>query len=593
MSIPPTAKPNRLGVLAGDVAGLPERPPPRRRRRRHRRPGGRGRRPTRVSSSPGLAGDRLGRSQRSRLRHDVPVPRAAAQQQRQRRCRSAHRGHPSSSRSTRSRVLETRTDQASGQIGYNGIEADRRAASSKVKVDRAGSLVPDDATTVFLNVIAVNTAADGFVTVFPCGSPQPFAASFNPIAGAITHNLVAAKVGTGGNVCIFTSSSTDLVADIAGFHPATSQYVSTAARAAARDAHAASRAARTATPVPSRRRQHDHPEGDAGVGTANVPADAKAVFLNVAAVNSHRRRLRHGVPVRVATTARREPHRHPRRSCGPTSSRRRSGPAAPCACTSARAPTSSADLQGFVPKPSPFVSTVPERVLETRETDRSGQLLGEQAEGRPDDRGQGDRFRHHQDPVRCRHRAAQRVGHRVGDQTASSRCSRAGRRDRSQRASTSPVTPRPTSSSPRSATVAGCASTPRRRRISSPTSPGTSRVPSSRDRVSPRSCGTGRRCASRSRCRVRPRAGMLGRVVADRRGGCARRCSTICTSCADRERSCASYGSVLRVPHRGRPARWIARNVGTDPLHGSSFPASWSPPIEYHASNCRDPCGSR
>ena len=30
-------------------------------------------------------------------------------------------------------------------------------------------MVPDDASTVFLNVTAVNTAADGFVTVYPCG----------------------------------------------------------------------------------------------------------------------------------------------------------------------------------------------------------------------------------------------------------------------------------------------------------------------------------------------------------------------------------------------------------------------------------------
>ena len=43
--------PNSYGVLAGDVAGLPQRAPSRRRRRRHRRPGGRGRRAGRCTWS--------------------------------------------------------------------------------------------------------------------------------------------------------------------------------------------------------------------------------------------------------------------------------------------------------------------------------------------------------------------------------------------------------------------------------------------------------------------------------------------------------------------------------------------------------------
>ena len=91
----------------------------------------------------------------------------------------------------------------------------------------AGSLVPNDAKTAYLNVTAVNTASDGFVTAYPCDAARPLASSLNPIAGLITANLVAAPIGSDGNVCLFTNVATDLVADLAGYHPAAAAYVPT------------------------------------------------------------------------------------------------------------------------------------------------------------------------------------------------------------------------------------------------------------------------------------------------------------------------------------------------------------------------------
>ena len=71
-----------------------------------------------------------------------------------------------------------------------------------------------------LNVTAVFPSGPGYLTVFPCGSPQPLASNVNYPAGQVVPNAVLAKVGTDGKVCIFTLADTDLVVDVNGYVPA-------------------------------------------------------------------------------------------------------------------------------------------------------------------------------------------------------------------------------------------------------------------------------------------------------------------------------------------------------------------------------------
>jgi hypothetical protein len=115
-------------------------------------------------------------------------------------------------------VLETRA--AEGRINYSGTKP-IAGQTIELKVRGFGTTnVPADAGTVLLNLTATETAPDGFVTVFACGSPQPLASNIN-LTGVTTANLVAAPVGDGGRMCIFTSNSTHLVADINGYFPGT------------------------------------------------------------------------------------------------------------------------------------------------------------------------------------------------------------------------------------------------------------------------------------------------------------------------------------------------------------------------------------
>jgi Repeat of unknown function (DUF5650)/Putative Ig domain len=157
-----------------------------------------------------------------------------------------------------------------------------RTADSTMELtvaSRGGVLA--NAQAVSLNITAIDAAADGFATVFPCGSAKPNASNLNYVAGGTRANAVITKVGAGGKVCIYVSSATQLIVDVNGSFPATSLLVS-ANPARVLDTRPSGetvdnleragglRAVGSITTVPI-------------AGRANVPANAKAVIVNVTA----------------------------------------------------------------------------------------------------------------------------------------------------------------------------------------------------------------------------------------------------------------------------------------------------------------------
>jgi hypothetical protein len=127
---------------------------------------------------------------------------------------------------TPARLLETRARNAPTVDGQSWGEG-RRAVGQTTELVVAGrGGVPADAPTVALNMTVTEPLGDGFVTVFPCGSARPNASNINFVAGQTVANLVIAKVGIGGKVCVFNSASTHLVADVTGWLSAASGYES-------------------------------------------------------------------------------------------------------------------------------------------------------------------------------------------------------------------------------------------------------------------------------------------------------------------------------------------------------------------------------
>jgi hypothetical protein len=116
--------------------------------------------------------------------------------------------------SSPARALDTRTglrtDGGAGPVPAN-------VTVPLVLTGRAG--VPaTGATAVTMNVTVTGPAADGYLTVFPCGEAPPGASNLNFVAGQTVPNLVTVPLGVGGQVCLSSFAPADVIADVAGWY---------------------------------------------------------------------------------------------------------------------------------------------------------------------------------------------------------------------------------------------------------------------------------------------------------------------------------------------------------------------------------------
>ena len=77
--------------------------------------------------------------------------------------------------------------------------------------------VPAAATTVGLNVTAVNATGPAWVKVFPCGQPAPETSNNNTSPDRIVASQALVPIGAGGAVCIAANITTDIVVDVQGW----------------------------------------------------------------------------------------------------------------------------------------------------------------------------------------------------------------------------------------------------------------------------------------------------------------------------------------------------------------------------------------
>jgi hypothetical protein len=84
--------------------------------------------------------------------------------------------------------------------------------------------VPTNASAVALNLTITGPTGSGWATVYPCGTPRPNASNINFTSGATIANSVITKLGTNGDVCIYTDKTTHLITDVAGYFTNNSGY---------------------------------------------------------------------------------------------------------------------------------------------------------------------------------------------------------------------------------------------------------------------------------------------------------------------------------------------------------------------------------
>jgi len=77
-------------------------------------------------------------------------------------------------------------------------------------------------TAVSLNLTAAGPVAEGYVTVWPCGSPKPGTSNVNFVKDQVVPNAVIAQVDSTGKVCIASSAGTHVFVDVNGWFGANS-----------------------------------------------------------------------------------------------------------------------------------------------------------------------------------------------------------------------------------------------------------------------------------------------------------------------------------------------------------------------------------
>jgi hypothetical protein len=164
------------------------------------------------------------------------------------------------------RILDTRL----GTGGWRGLVP----GGTTVQLTVTGaSGIPGDAQAAALNVTVTSGTQGGWVTIFPCGQAVPNASSLNYLPGQTVANMVIAKIGSSGRVCLRPSGTTHLIVDANGYFPAGTSYLPLQP---ARAADTRNGTGVRPGPVPA--------FGVLAVpvaGRYGVPADAAAVSMNV------------------------------------------------------------------------------------------------------------------------------------------------------------------------------------------------------------------------------------------------------------------------------------------------------------------------
>jgi len=170
---------------------------------------------------------------------------------------------------------------AAARIGANEVQVLPIVGTRLSLADGNKSSVPTGATGVMINVTAVGPETAGFMTIWPCGIERPLASHLNFEPGQTIANGVIAAIGGEGEVCVYSTSATDLVVDIAGWFENSSYQALTPGRLL--DTRQTGTLLSPTNPI-SLDVSDILVQGISGQ-TISTPNDVKSVSLNVTAVN--------------------------------------------------------------------------------------------------------------------------------------------------------------------------------------------------------------------------------------------------------------------------------------------------------------------
>jgi hypothetical protein len=76
--------------------------------------------------------------------------------------------------------------------------------------------VPIATSAIFVTVTATNSTSTGYLTVYPCGT-VPNSSNLNYPTSSSKANAAIGMISPGGEICIYSSTETDVIVDITGW----------------------------------------------------------------------------------------------------------------------------------------------------------------------------------------------------------------------------------------------------------------------------------------------------------------------------------------------------------------------------------------
>ena len=111
------------------------------------------------------------------------------------------------------RVADTRN--AAGTLG--GPSLTGGAPGRAFPVLSSGCGIPSTAKAYSFNVTAVPQGSLGFLTAWPTGEAQPVVSTLNSPTGTVVANAAIVPAGSGGDISIFVSGTSDVILDVNGY----------------------------------------------------------------------------------------------------------------------------------------------------------------------------------------------------------------------------------------------------------------------------------------------------------------------------------------------------------------------------------------
>jgi hypothetical protein len=113
------------------------------------------------------------------------------------------------------RIVDTRTGGSTfdGSMVGGGL----RTPGSTLTIAVAGRVgTPKAAASAVFNITVDGVIESGFATVYACDTERPIASSANYFVGRTSATMVISRLSAAGDVCVYTSGTSQLIVDVAG-----------------------------------------------------------------------------------------------------------------------------------------------------------------------------------------------------------------------------------------------------------------------------------------------------------------------------------------------------------------------------------------